>query len=359
MATYWDEIFNKPQFRDAYTEIANTTLDNLQFLTVDTSKMGEDGRTITINKYTSTGNPFRFLNSEDDTTEAFEEIGYETVSYTVKEILGQSHFTSLAQLDMNQIDRIHKDNLVKYVKEFVTTETVNAWYGISNFITLDPSQDRPFFYALTQVAVELNHEQGEDNLLVAYVNPKTYAAIQNEAVNDFKFVEKFAGQPNVFVYGGFIIKKMKVVSYTDLNTNTTITTQIEDNNIVLAPRSAVTYFKKKDFRTKDTESADMGSTIIAMRGAGVIALTDDTNACIIAPSVQTVDPSKTISITASTVSAAKAAGVAPTGVEVDVYIDGKLKESVVAESDAWETEDTYTGAVTIIAKKRGYTPVSK
>ena len=352
MSSVWNEIFNTPSYQERFDSVVNTTLDNFNFMTIDATKANISGRTVTVNTYKSNGNPFAIV-PEGNSTSTYLALDYTTKNYTVETMLGQGRFTQEGVMDMPDIANKLADYLRGCIKQKVTGKVIDAWYGIRNFSVLAGSGDSRFFDALTNVNVQLNLERGvsEREQLVAYCNLATYQKLQKEGKSDFKFVEKFAEMPNIFMYGGLPIVPICDVKYTDLETNSEVVAKIADDNIIVAPKSAVKFFSKEDFRTKLTESDDMRTGKIAVNGTFYIALVDSKYACIIAPEITSTT---TMAITDTSVSAEKVAGTADTGIEVDVFIDGVYKETVVASSNAWETEGTYTGTASAVFHKRGY-----
>jgi hypothetical protein len=177
----------------------------------------------------------------------------------------------------------------------------------------------------------------QDKALFALINPASLATLRKALADDLKYTGDFART-------GYIGSVCSVPIY--------MSNIVEAGEVIIASKEAVTLFINKQNEVEAQRDPDTRKNEYWIRTVAVAGLTNDHKVCRLAAAATTAT-----TITTSAAGAAVVAGAATTGAKVDVYVNGELAKSGVAESSAYSiTLDKNLVAgdvIKVVARKAG------
>lgn len=341
----YNNVELKKVISDEIKNILNSTLDNSQFATVDRSLVGEVGTTRRIKRYTkiSDGSPIQNL-AEGEGNDIALSVGYEAKEYRVGLYQGRTIWTDeQASEDPKSID-VQIKYLGDEYRNKMNNDVIRECYNISNFVPFDPEETFTTDVVIDALA-SLNLEAAEEPNFFALINPKMLANFRKAFKDELKYVE-------AFVRTGYVGTVFNVPVY--------VSKLVEDNNIIISNRDAITIFVKKELEIEQDREVNTRTNTYYARLINLVALTDDTKSVIVAPEIGVLEIGNvavgTQKITGETFMKAK--------VNVDIFINDELVESVVADAAGeFTTVENYTLAegdvIKVVAKARGFATVEK
>lgn len=231
-----------------------------QFLTLDSNIELHDGMQIKVHRYTVTGGPEVVPENQGNTQEL--DVNYVEIPYTVETSQVRWHYTDEAAMtDSYYVDRGVESIGKALVNEY--NQKAIAEYKKSENITYTGTTSVEFGNFADAIA-SLNLEDVDEKGYFALVNPKMKAILRKTCKDDLKYVEAFSRI-------GYIGSICNIPVYTDK--------LCDDNEVIIADKTAVTCFLKKDVQVEQDRNCDTRQNYIWGRNVKVIALTDEDHCC--------------------------------------------------------------------------------
>lgn len=324
-----NSIYENVVLENKYNTVLDTLLNLQQFLTVDNSLQESAGMKKRIISKTVTG-------SVDDLAQGVGnsntiEVATTYADYDVETTQGRFvYFDEEAMQDAFVVDNGLKGLSEKMVNSF-TSKAVAEWRKA----TLQQGYSSIGFDTVVDAIAKMNLE--DESGLFLLISPNMVAAFRKAVKDELKYSEGF-------VRTGYLGSLVGVPCY--------VSKAIPNGEAILADKSAVRLFIKKDTEIEQERDANLRKNTVYARKVALVALVDANKVVKIG-----ANPATAATITTYTKNAKTVAGAAETGATVEIYINGVYDGKAVAANSAY----TYTAQnnlaagdeVKVIAKLSG------
>lgn len=242
------------------TDILNSKLSMSQFLTIDNSLQETAGMIKKIHVYTSTGNVQDVAEGAGNTSSI--EMSYTAVPYTVGTTQGRFVYTDEDAMADEFLVDAGIENLAKQIVNDFNSKAVAQMLTTTQKVEYTHG-GAPSFANFADAIALLNVEDEDEKGFFALCNPAMKATLRKQLKDDLKYVEGFTRT-------GYIGSVCGIPVYTCKD--------VTAGAIVIANKSAVTAFMKKDTEVEQERNSNTRTNTVYGRNVKVIALTDATKA---------------------------------------------------------------------------------
>jgi len=317
----------------------DTKLEMLNFVTVDSTLEQEAGMIKKVQVYSASNMGAEEVAEGEGNTKAIE-LAFTEKSYEVK--TSQDRFIYSDEQAMREPSVVDKgiSKLAESLRNKISADIYKEFYNATLYETIPASN--PNYFTVFVSAIAKMQKEDMDATIFALVNSNTQAKLQIALGDTLKYVEAFART-------GYIGSIAGVPLYTCNSPD------LKDDNIIIATKSAVKYFRKKNATTPIERVENTRTNTIFGRLVGLAAFENAKECVICAPAMASA-----ATVTTYTAGAKTIAGAAVTGATVVAYVNGVKAGEATAAAGAYSITAAANlvqgDAVKVVVTLKGFVP---